>query len=43
MESLASAVRAVPGVAHAAASLNTPVNHGVTAVLDFTVNGRDDR
>ncbi len=37
MESLASAVRAVPGVAHAAASLNTPVNHGVTAVSDFTV------
>jgi predicted permease len=37
MERLASAVRAVPGVAHAAASLNTPVNHGVTAVSDFTV------
>ena len=39
MESLASAVRAVPGVAHAAASLNTPVNRGVTAVSDFTVPG----
>jgi HAMP domain-containing protein len=39
MDSLASAVRAVPGVAHAAASLNTPVNRGVTAVSDFSVPG----
>jgi len=42
VESLASAVRAVPGVAHAAASLNTPVNRGVTAVSDFTVPGNGE-
>jgi putative ABC transport system permease protein len=39
---LLDAVRAVPGVAHAAASLNTPVNRGVTLVSDFrSVGGRD--
>ena len=36
-ERLASAVRAVPGVTHAAVSLNTPVNRGPTAVSDFRV------
>jgi predicted permease len=39
MERLASAARTVPGVTHAAASLNTPVNRGVTAVTDFVVPG----
>jgi len=41
-ERLLGAVRAVPGVAQAAASLNTPVNRGVTFVTDFrSVGGRD--
>ena len=38
-ERLATAVRAVPGVTHAAVSLNTPVNRGPTAVADFNVSG----
>jgi predicted permease len=39
---LVDAVRAIPGVAHAAASIHTPMNHGVTFVGDFrTVGGRD--
>jgi len=39
---LLEAARGVPGVAHAAASLNTPVNRGVTFVSDFrSVGGRD--
>jgi len=39
---LVETVRAIPGVAHAAASLNTPVNRGVTFVTDFrSVGGRD--
>jgi predicted permease len=39
---LAAAVRRVPGVADAAASLNTPVNRGVTLVADFKpIGGRD--
>jgi predicted permease len=39
---LLEAARGVPGVAHAAASLNTPVNRGVTFVTDFrSVAGRD--
>jgi predicted permease len=37
---MAAAVAAVPGVTSAAASLNTPVNHGVTLVGDFNVLGR---
>ena len=42
MERLANAARAVPGVTHAAASLNTPVNRGVTAVSDFAApDGRE--
>ena len=36
---LADAVAAMPGVTHAAASLNTPVNRGVTMVADFSVPG----
>jgi len=36
---LADALAAVPGVTHAAASLNTPVNRGVTMVADFFVPG----
>jgi predicted permease len=36
-ERLADAARAVPGVARDAASLNTPLNHGVTLVGDFRV------
>ena len=38
-ESLASAVRAIPGVTNAAVSLNTPVNRGVIAVSNFRVPG----
>ncbi|HEY7186030.1 MAG TPA: ABC transporter permease [Vicinamibacterales bacterium] len=39
---LLDATRGVPGVAHAAVSLNTPVNRGVTFVADFrAVGGRD--
>jgi putative ABC transport system permease protein len=38
-EQLASAVAEVPGVARAAASLNTPANHGVTLVGDFIAPG----
>jgi predicted permease len=39
---LVEAVRAIPGVAHAAASIHTPMNHGVTFVGDFrSVGGRD--
>jgi putative ABC transport system permease protein len=39
---LLEAARGIPGVAHAAASLNTPVNRGVTFVTDFrSVAGRD--
>jgi putative ABC transport system permease protein len=39
---LLDAARGVPGVAHAAVSLNTPVNRGVTFVTDFRgVGGRD--
>jgi predicted permease len=36
---LAEASARVPGVAYAAASLNTPVNRGVTLVSDFTSQG----
>jgi putative ABC transport system permease protein len=39
---LAEASRRIPGVAHAAASLNTPVNRGVTLVSDFTPRGGVD-
>ena len=39
LESLAGAVRTIPGVTHAAVSLNTPVNRGVTAISDFNVPG----
>ena len=35
-------MRAIPGVAQAGVSLNTPVNRGVTAVSDFTVPGGPD-
>jgi putative ABC transport system permease protein len=38
-EHLADAVRSLPGVAHAAVSLNTPVNRGPTAISDFIVPG----
>ena len=39
---LLEAVRAIPGVGHAAASIHTPMNHGVTFVGDFrSVGGRD--
>ena len=38
-ESLTDAVRALPGVTHAAVSLNTPVNRGPTAISDFIVPG----
>ncbi len=37
---MTAAVAAVSGVSHAAASLNTPVNHGVTFVGDFNVLGQ---
>jgi putative ABC transport system permease protein len=37
---MTSALAAVPGVTHAAASLNTPVNHGATLVGDFSVLGQ---
>jgi predicted permease len=36
---LVDALVAVPGVTHAAASLNTPVNRGATLVADLTVPG----
>jgi len=39
---LTTAIRAIPGVTHAAASLNTPVNRGITAVSDFSVQGSPD-
>jgi predicted permease len=39
---LAETSRRIPGVAHAAASLNTPVNRGVTLVSDFTPRGGVD-
>jgi putative ABC transport system permease protein len=39
-ERLVTAVQAIPGVTHAAASLNTPVNRGATLVGDFDVLGR---
>ena len=39
---LVEAVRAIPGVTHAAASIHTPMNRGVTFVGDFrSVSGRD--
>jgi len=39
---LADVVGAVPGVAQAAVSLNTPLNGGITAVSDFTARGGAD-
>jgi predicted permease len=39
---VAEASRGIPGVASAAASLNTPVNRGVTLVSDFTSQGGRD-
>jgi predicted permease len=39
LDRLANAVRAVPGVAHAGASLNTPVNRGPTAMAGFIAVG----
>jgi predicted permease len=38
-EQLASVVTGLPAVAQAGASLNTPANHGVTLVADYTAPG----
>jgi predicted permease len=39
LDRLAAAVRAIPGVTHAGASLNTPVNRGPTAITGFVAVG----
>ena len=38
-QQVASSVAELPGVEHAAVSINTPANHGVTLVTGYTVRG----
>jgi predicted permease len=40
---LASSVAELPGVEHAAVSMNTPANHGVTLVTGYSVRGVPER
>jgi predicted permease len=42
-QQIASSVTELPGVEHAGMSLNTPANHGVTAVTSYSVAGMPER